>query len=234
MKKIYVILGVAMMVVLSACNGKKTTDVAVSDNTTVVMDNIFARKSVRSYIKDQAIGSDTIQNILRAAMAAPSGMDVRPWSFVVLRDKSNFENLFEGNMNLRKFQEAAVVIVVCADTTMAKRGTYDGSRVPNPIWRDDMGACTENLLLAVEAYGLGAVWRKSRPCLNCQPKLCHIAWFLSDTTTALPSPKTNGTNTVCTTSVGNLVVLNEKKRVIYLTRFFSFCIYPMPFKRIFI
>lgn len=170
MKKISLILGVALMFVLSACNGKKTTDVAATDNATVVMENILARKSVRSYT-EQPIGNDTIQNILRAAMAAPSGMDVRPWSFVVLRDKSNFENLFEGNMNLRKFQEAAVVIVVCADTTMAKRGTYDGSRVPNPIWRDDMGACTENLLLAVEAYGLGAVWTACYPFADRMAKI---------------------------------------------------------------
>ena len=149
MKKIFFFAAIAAILSLSAC--KQNVDSASStDNASVVMDNIMARKSVRSYLP-QTIGDDTIQALLRAAMAAPSGMDVRPWSFVVLKDKTNFDQIFAGNMTLKKYQEAAVVIVVCADTTMPKRNGVDGQRVPNGIWRDDMGACTENLLLAAEA-----------------------------------------------------------------------------------
>lgn len=162
MKNISLFLAVAAMLVLSACGSKKDTEEVKVDNAAVVMENILNRKSVRSYTS-QPIGRDTIQNILRAAMAAPSGMDKRPWSFVILNDKTDFDNIFAKNMNLRKFKEAAVVIVVCADTTMPKRDNYEGDRVPNRIWRDDMGACTENLLLAVEAYGLGAVWTACYP-----------------------------------------------------------------------
>ena len=33
----------------------------------------------------------------------------------------------------------------------------------NHLWRDDLGAATENLLLAVEAYGLGACWTACYP-----------------------------------------------------------------------
>ncbi|MBR1516870.1 MAG: nitroreductase family protein [Bacteroidales bacterium] len=169
MKKIFFFAAIAAILSLSAC--KQNVDSASStDNASVVMDNIMARKSVRSYLP-QTIGDDTIQALLRAAMAAPSGMDVRPWSFVVLKDKTNFDQIFAGNMNLKKYQEAAVVIVVCADTTMPKRNGVDGQRVPNRIWRDDMGACTENLLLAAEAYGLGAVWTACYPFENNMPSV---------------------------------------------------------------
>lgn len=157
MKKVFLIAVAAFLFV--ACNCGGTGESGTAD---AVINNICQRKSVRSYTA-QPIGDDTIDILLRAAMAAPSGVDVRPWSFVVLKDKSNFDAIFADNMNLPKFKEAAVVIVLCADTTRAVRGSMNGEREANPIWRDDMGACTENLLLAAEAHGLGAVWTACYP-----------------------------------------------------------------------
>ena len=134
-----------------------------------VMDNILNRKSVRSY-NGVAIASDTLQDILRAAMAAPSGMDIRPWQFIVLTDKSQYDSIFEGNGNMKKFMESGAIVVVCADTTVTRptRDNPDGPAVtmPNPMWRDDVAAATENLLLAVEAYGLGACWTACYPFPN--------------------------------------------------------------------
>ena len=129
--------------------------------TGVVMDNILSRKSVRSY-NGEAIPDSVMENILRAAMAAPSGRDWRPWSFVVLTDKSQYDSIFEGNHNMQKFKESGAIVVICADTIHMgpTRDNPDGPDVAqvNQLWRDDMGAVTENLLLAVEAYGLGACW----------------------------------------------------------------------------
>ena len=131
--------------------------------------NIMSRKSVRSFT-DQKISKEKMDAMLKAAMAAPSGMNVQPWSFVVLTDKSNYDIIFEGNFNLNIFKSAAAVVVVCADTTVTRvpREIEDNSPVtmPNRIWRDDMGACTENLLLAAESMGLGAVWTACYPYLD--------------------------------------------------------------------
>ena len=158
-------LAAAMM--LAACCNKQET--AAADPAEAVMQNILNRKSVRSYTGD-TIPAEVMENILKAAMSAPTGMDVRPWSFIVLTDKSQYETIFEGNHNMQKFMESGAVVVVCADTTFtrAPRENPDGPAVtsPNPIWRDDMGACTENLLLAVEAYGLGACWTACYPFPN--------------------------------------------------------------------
>ena len=135
----------------------------------VVMQNILNRKSVRSYTGD-TIPAAIMENILRAAMAAPSGMNFQPWRFVVLTDKSQYETIFEGNGNMKKFMESGAIIVVCADTTVTRptRENPDGPAVtrPNPMWRDDVAAATENLLLAVEAYGLGACWTACYPFTN--------------------------------------------------------------------
>ena len=114
-----------------------------------VMENILSRKSVRSYT-DRKLTDGQIETLLRAAMAAPSGHNAQPWSFVVLTDPSEYDTIFEGNFNLDKFKQAAAVIVLCAE----QKGN---------TWRDDLAAATENLLLAAESMGLGAVWTASFP-----------------------------------------------------------------------
>lgn len=165
MKKVIVMMAAAAML-FSACCTKQCDTPSVSG---VVMENILARKSVRSYNGD-TIPAAVMEDLLRAAMAAPTGMDIRPWSFVVLTDKSEYETIFDGNGNMKKFMESGAIIVVCADTTVTRptREDPDGPAVtrPNPMWRDDVAAATENLLLAVEAYGLGACWTACYPFPN--------------------------------------------------------------------
>ncbi len=166
MKKTIFILAAAAMLFGACCDKQEAATVNTAD---VVMQNILSRKSVRSY-NGEAIPDTVMQNLLRAAMSAPTGMDVRPWSFVVLTDKSQYETIFEGNGNMKKFMESGAIVVVCADTTVTRptREDPDGPAVtrPNPMWRDDVAAATENLLLAVEAYGLGACWTACYPFPN--------------------------------------------------------------------
>lgn len=162
MKRIAIIL--TLLLCLASCcqnSGSKNDDKSVN-NTAI--ENILSRKSVRSFT-DEAISDEQMTAMLKCAMAAPSGMDVRPWSFVVLTDKSQYDKLFEGNFNLRTFMSAAAVVAICADTTQVRKMDADSDpvRVPNDLWRDDMGAVTENFLLAAESLGLGAVWTACYP-----------------------------------------------------------------------
>ena len=145
--------------VLSGCAGS-----APAPKADVVMDNILSRTSVRSYT-EQKLTDAQIETLLRAAMAAPSGSNIQPWSFVVLTDPSEYDTIFEGNFNMEKFKQAAAVFVLCADTTVTRtpRGGGEPVTVPNGTWRDDLGAATENLLLAAESMGLGACWTASYP-----------------------------------------------------------------------
>ena len=142
---------------------------AASDPAEAVMANILNRKSVRSYTSD-TIPAAVMENLLRAAMAAPSGRDIRPWSFVVLTDTTRYDEIFGDNFNMRMYKQSAAVVVICADTTVVRppRDNPDAPAVqqPNGTWRDDMGAVTENLLLAVEAYGLGACWTACYPYVD--------------------------------------------------------------------
>lgn len=163
MKKMFIALAVAALFA-ACCQTDPQPNCA--DPAETVMANILSRKSVRSYTSD-TIPSAVMENLLRAAMAAPSGRNIQPWSFVVLKDTSRYDEIFGDNFNLSMYKQSAAVVVLCADTTVVRppRENPDAPAVqqPNNIWRDDMGAVTENLLLAVEAYGLGACWTACYP-----------------------------------------------------------------------
>lgn len=125
----------------------------VQDGAQAVLDNIHSRKSVRSYT-DEPVSSEQVETLLRAAMAAPSGMNVQPWRFVVVTEQAT-KNKLAGGFN-KMIAKAPVVIVVCGKTT----GKLGGE---NKNWTADCAAATENLLLAAEALGLGAVWTACYP-----------------------------------------------------------------------
>ena len=120
----------------------------------VVLDNIFARRSVRTFT-EQDVTEQQVETLLKAAMAAPSGMNLQPWRFVVVRDSRIKERLAsrEGNEFIKT---APVVIVVCAENIQVEDR-------PNLNWTADCAAATENLLLAAQAMGLGACWTACYP-----------------------------------------------------------------------
>ena len=128
------------------------------------LDTIFARKSVRTYT-DQAVSPGQVETLLKAAMAAPSGINLQPWRFVVVTDAATKATLAGPRNSM--ITQAPVVIVICGETTWTHKpwGEPDAPEVtePNRNWTADCAAATENLLLAAEAMGLGAVWTACYP-----------------------------------------------------------------------
>ena len=124
------------------------------DKVQIVMENILSRKSVRSYTTE-AVPEEMVQTLLKAAMAAPSAKNRQPWEFVVLNDRAVLDTLAEQLRYAKMLAQAPLAIVVCAET---HHKTDDGQLVENQRWEHDASAATENLLLAAEAMGLGAVW----------------------------------------------------------------------------
>ncbi len=114
-----------------------------------VMDNILSRTSVRSY-QDKPVEDKKIEQVLRAAMAAPSALNHQPWRFVVIRDGEKIENIKAQLPNVRS-KGFNTAIVVCGDLTAAIK------EMPE-FWVQDASAATQNLLLAANSLGLGAVW----------------------------------------------------------------------------
>ena len=118
-----------------------------------VLSVIHNRKSVRTY-QDKKVTKDQLEVLMKAAMAAPTAVDRRPWIFIAVTDRTTLDKLSEGLPYAQMLKQASAAIVVCGDTTKA---------FPGDFWIMDCSAATENLLLAAEGTGLGAVWTAVYP-----------------------------------------------------------------------
>ena len=56
------------------------------------MSLIFKRKSVRKY-RDERVPDELIENLLKAAMQAPSACNAQPWEFIVVSKKEDKETI---------------------------------------------------------------------------------------------------------------------------------------------
>ncbi len=117
---------------------------------------IHSRKSVRSYT-GKKVTKDQLLELLRSGMAAPSARNMRPWRFIAVTDENALKKLAEGLPYTKMITKAGACIVVCAD--MAR--TLSGAE--RDFWIQDCSAASENILLAAEAMGLGAVWSGMHP-----------------------------------------------------------------------
>lgn len=116
---------------------------------------ILGRRSIRSY-RPGEVTEETVQCLLEAAMAAPSACAKDPWRFVVIRNRATLKRLTEALPNGQMLAGAAVGIFVCGDLEAAH-----GRQLSYML--QDCSAAIENLLLAVHALGLGAVWLGVHP-----------------------------------------------------------------------
>ena len=159
MKKITLILALLSAVILSGCASR-------SESAPSALDVIMARTSIRSFTGDP-VSKEQLETILKAGMAAPSAMNVQPWRFVVVTDKEKIAEVFGSGFRGEMFTQAGAVIVVCGETKMMRRpfGQPDApeEEMSNIFWFEDCSAATENILLAVKALGLGAVWTAGYP-----------------------------------------------------------------------
>ena len=79
------------------------------------MNIIFKRKSVRTYL-DIDVDDASVEQIIRAGMAAPSAKNQRPWEFYVVRNKETLAKLATCTPYSRPVANAPVAIVACYRT----------------------------------------------------------------------------------------------------------------------
>ena len=113
-----------------------------------VFEAIMNRRSIRKFT-EAPVTDDQITRILEAAMMAPSAGNSQPWQFIVVRNKDIQTEIKEINQYAPFAPKAPVGILVCGDLSLEKFPGY---------WVQDCSAATQNILLAVQGLGLGAVW----------------------------------------------------------------------------
>ncbi|HEX3988677.1 MAG TPA: nitroreductase family protein [Verrucomicrobiae bacterium] len=143
---------------------------------------VLLDRRATSHFKPDPIPEEYLEAILQFGTQAPSGHNLQPWRFVVVRDKENRERLKKAAYDQEKVGEAPVIIIAFAirddwknyiDAVFqeaARRGVgkpdvisklkqqasnFLERGIPQPIWlnRHTMIAFTTMMLVA-ETYGL--------------------------------------------------------------------------------
>ena len=91
------------------------------DDKLSVLEAIHARTSIRSY-QPQEVEDEKIEQLLRAAMAAPTATNKQPWAFIVIRDKEILNELSSTLPYTKMAKDAPLAIVVCGDLNKAISG----------------------------------------------------------------------------------------------------------------
>ena len=108
------------------------------------------RRSVKQYTS-QEVEKETIDSIIEAGLRAPSGRAIRPWEFVVVRDKELLGKLSIAKPAGAEFlKDAAVAVVVCADPSKSH------------IWIEDCAIVAITMQYAAHSMGLGSRWSQMR------------------------------------------------------------------------
>ena len=97
-------------------------------------------------------------------MAAPSAVNQQPWEFYVVTDKAVLEKLAAASPYAAMTAKAPAAIVLCSRT--------ENILVPELV-DVDMAIATENILLEIEALGLGGVMLGIAPFADRMEKVAE-------------------------------------------------------------
>lgn len=113
-----------------------------------ILKAIRERRSVRHFL-EAPVARPMLMEALNAASWAPSGLNNQPWRFAIVWDQQIKEQLAALTRYSATIKAAGALIPVFLD----KESSYDHVKDCQAV-----GACIQNLLLAIHAQGLGAVW----------------------------------------------------------------------------
>ena len=116
---------------------------------------IHSRKSVRNFTGG-AVSRANLEKIVRAGMAAPTAVNMQPWSFVIVSDRKKLDEISAGLPYAKMLSKAGAAIIVCAEPQKAFERSVEFAVI-------DASLAGENILLAIEALGLGGVWTAAYP-----------------------------------------------------------------------
>jgi nitroreductase len=134
--------------VASAQSDKKGVNMSLQSSESDILKAIYERRSIRHFL-EAPVDRKIILEALRAASWAPSGLNNEPWRFALVWDQELKSQLAALTRYSATLKAAAVLIPVFLD----KEKSYDHVKDCQAV-----GACIQNLLLAIHAQGLGSVW----------------------------------------------------------------------------
>jgi nitroreductase len=113
-----------------------------------VQEALLNRRSIRKY-KNQKISKEDIDKILKAAMYAPSAMNLQAWQFILIEDKDVLIETIKSIPYAEMLKQSAAAILVCGDSSIEK----------NESWLlQNCSAAIQNILLSAHGLGIGSCW----------------------------------------------------------------------------
>jgi nitroreductase len=138
-------------------------EIKVPQGTPDAITAILTRRSIRDYTP-HPVPEEMIRLLLEAGLSAPSAMDERSTEFIVINDRTILDEIQKFNPKRLQLQKATVAIMVCGNQAKEKKPGLG-------FWVLDGAVASENILIAANALGLGAVWTSIYPFMERIPKV---------------------------------------------------------------
>jgi nitroreductase len=138
---------------------------------TDMLETIKTRRSIRQFTTAE-VDDATIDRIIEMGTWAPSGLNNQPWKFIIVKNEATIDALSSLTRYSHIVKGAPVLVAVFLDNAQSYNRIKDIQAV---------GACIQNMLLAIHALGLGGVWlgeilnnRKSAETILKAPEDCEL------------------------------------------------------------
>lgn len=114
------------------------------------IDLVQARRTVRRYT-GETIPAEKLEKVLQAALMAPTARNMRPWEFIVVRDKDVLTKLGDSRLG------GAAKTLAWADAAVVVIGAESSD-----TWPEDCSIAMAFMQLMAEDQGLGSCWIQGR------------------------------------------------------------------------
>ena len=126
---------------------------------------ILTRRSTRKFLNKPIPGED-LDNILKAALHAPSGMGRQTWQFTAVKNREKIRMLAAaiekvlGREGYDMYQPEVLII--------------PSNDKESPYGKEDNACAMENIFLAARSYGVGSVWINQLQGICDNPEIREI------------------------------------------------------------
>lgn len=115
-----------------------------------LMEIMQNRRSIRKYTQE-AVSEEKLEKILQAGLLSASGRALRPWEFIVVRNKETLKAISEcreGSAKMLEGADAAIIVIGDAEKT--------------DVWTEDCSIAMANMHLMADSLGVGSCWIQGR------------------------------------------------------------------------
>lgn len=148
-----------------------------------ILENIITRRSIRSFT-DKRISKEDLEQIMEAAVYAPSGMNKQSWHFSVLQNKELITKLAHVIARQLNIQEDSYDFYSPDVLILSSNDRQDNNGLA------DCACAQQNIFLMSHELGIGSVWINQLKGISDEPEVRmvlnelgvpgnHIVWGMA-------------------------------------------------------